>query len=170
MMNTAGRALALSFVTLVLPCVANAVQSFSISKECVNSAGSPTDCTGTFYFSIQYDGGTAPVALDSDNAYTLNSFGPISYQQTVRVTEADPSPDWMLTAITCPTCIGQPSFATSQPIINIGERYIEFWLMGGEQITFTNQAVPIPAAAWLFMSGILGLTGIAQRKKYGRQG
>ncbi len=28
----------------------------------------------------------------------------------------------------------------------------------------TNSAVPIPAAAWLFGSGLLGLVGIARRK------
>jgi len=35
--------------------------------------------------------------------------------------------------------------------------------------TGTNVAVPIPAAVWLFVSGLLGLIGIA-RRKYGVQG
>jgi hypothetical protein len=32
-------------------------------------------------------------------------------------------------------------------------------------LSFTTQAVPIPAGAWLFGSGLLGLVGISTRKK-----
>jgi len=34
-----------------------------------------------------------------------------------------------------------------------------------EQITITTSAIPVPPAIWLFGSGLLGLIGIARRKK-----
>ncbi len=34
-----------------------------------------------------------------------------------------------------------------------------------ERITLTTSPVPVPAAAWLFGSGLLGLIGIARRKQ-----
>ena len=36
---------------------------------------------------------------------------------------------------------------------------------GGESASFVNNPVPVPAAVWLFGSGLLGLIGIARRKK-----
>ena len=35
----------------------------------------------------------------------------------------------------------------------------------GDSASFVNNPVPVPAAAWLFGSGLLGLIGIARRKK-----
>jgi hypothetical protein len=35
----------------------------------------------------------------------------------------------------------------------------------GDTLTVTLGAVPIPAAAWLFGSGLIGLIGIARKKK-----
>jgi hypothetical protein len=37
--------------------------------------------------------------------------------------------------------------------------------IGGETHAFLIQAVPIPSAIWLFGSGLLGLVGIARRRK-----
>jgi hypothetical protein len=34
-----------------------------------------------------------------------------------------------------------------------------------DDVTFGVSAVPVPAAAWLFGSGLIGLIGIARRKK-----
>ncbi len=35
----------------------------------------------------------------------------------------------------------------------------------GQHATFKGQVVPVPAAVWLFGSGLLGLVGVARRKK-----
>lgn len=52
-----------------------------------------------------------------------------------------------------------------------GEVWIAFWLDNGEQdygkfdnIVVTGTVVPVPAAAWLFASGLLGLAGAARRR------
>ena len=56
-----------------------------------------------------------------------------------------------------------PSIST-----DIGIR-MEFILTPGDSVSFTSrfevQAVPVPAAVWLFGSGLLGLVGIARHKK-----
>ncbi len=41
----------------------------------------------------------------------------------------------------------------------------ESWAMDNLRVSVTTQAVPLPAAAWLFGSGLLGLIGIARKKK-----
>jgi hypothetical protein len=41
-----------------------------------------------------------------------------------------------------------------------GAPYLETW-----NINLLSQAVPIPAAAWLFGSGVLGLAAVARRKR-----
>lgn len=38
------------------------------------------------------------------------------------------------------------------------------WFSGGGDATTPPQAVPVPAAAWLFGTGLLGLAGVARRK------
>lgn len=39
------------------------------------------------------------------------------------------------------------------------------WIAGGGDALSPPQAIPIPAAAWLFGSGLLGLAGIARRRR-----
>jgi len=43
--------------------------------------------------------------------------------------------------------------------------YVDFLLEHTLVDTFTVSAVPVPAAAWLFGSGLIGLVGFARRKK-----
>lgn len=65
---------------------------------------------------------------------------------------------------------GLPPNSQPGPAItsDIGIR-IEFTLTPGDSVSFTSrfevQVVPVPAAVWLFGSGLLGLVGIARRKK-----
>lgn len=47
--------------------------------------------------------------------------------------------------------------------LRIGLHVINFTSGGSE--SFVNNPVPVPAAVWLFGSGLLGLAGIARRKK-----
>lgn len=60
------------------------------------------------------------------------------------------------------------------PVYNAGGAFAELPLIdytggsvtGANLVMVTNvSAVPVPAAAWLFGSGVLGLVGVAQRKK-----
>ena len=46
--------------------------------------------------------------------------------------------------------------------LRIGMHVINF--DGGGSESFVNNPVPVPAAIWLFGSGLLGLVGIARRK------
>jgi len=53
----------------------------------------------------------------------------------------------------------------------VPEVYVDSFLIPDESGGFTTEAfvsvapVPVPAAMWLFGSGLLGLVGIARRKK-----
>jgi hypothetical protein len=42
---------------------------------------------------------------------------------------------------------------------------VSFSNVSGSACTFDTSAVPVPAAVWLFGSGLIGLVGIARRKK-----
>lgn len=47
----------------------------------------------------------------------------------------------------------------------INDNYNTDWSMSNRTATLTVSSVPVPAAAWLFGSGLLGLIGVARRKK-----
>ena len=52
------------------------------------------------------------------------------------------------------------SYLTQAAGYNLPGNYIDQGVTGGVQVS----AVPVPAAAWLFGSGLLGLIGVARRK------
>ena len=65
------------------------------------------------------------------------------------------------------TSSGWSSFTAAYDINNNGD-ISGYGSIGGQTHTFllTNvSAVPVPAAVWLFGSGLLGLVGVARRKK-----
>jgi hypothetical protein len=51
------------------------------------------------------------------------------------------------------------SFSTTA---NMGNLFTSDQIFSGDII---NQPVPVPAAVWLFGSGLIGLVGVARRKK-----
>gem|GEM_PF-2373473 len=77
----------------------------------------------------------------------------------------------------CATALFPPAIATQQhgpadhggnPVDSIGI-HLNFDLSAGDTATFNTRyeltAVPVPAAAWLFASGLAGLIGVARGKK-----
>ena len=46
-----------------------------------------------------------------------------------------------------------------------GSLYVDAAFLGDATGTFTYSEVPVPAAAWLFGSGLLGLTARARNRK-----
>lgn len=69
--------------------------------------------------------------------------------------------DWDLTLATCPDtiCTAGPRAYTWDDFTNNGGNFADL----SNARAFS--VVPIPAAAWLFGSGLIGLAGVARRKK-----
>ena len=65
------------------------------------------------------------------------------------------------------------SWYTVSPDNNVSGQFLRYEVVGGGhwahlgeiEISGTLSAVPVPAAAWLFGSALIGLVGIARRKK-----
>ncbi len=66
--------------------------------------------------------------------------------------------------ITSPDFIPVVSYTSNSVLINYDQRYFDF-TGGTATFQITTSPVPLPAAAWLFGSALLGLAGIARRKK-----
>lgn len=54
------------------------------------------------------------------------------------------------------------SFSTVNPNVGVGQSFNSNDIFSGDIV---NNPVPVPAAVWLFGSGLIGLIGIARRKK-----
>jgi len=70
------------------------------------------------------------------------------------------------------TAAGIWKFSGAGLLVDMGGEYEDTaatWILSannvGSSYSLTITAVPVPAAAWLFGSGLLGLVGIARRKK-----
>jgi len=56
-------------------------------------------------------------------------------------------------------------FADPNAILNLNGLHIYYNNLIGSSSQIINSVVPVPAAAWLFASGLIGLAGIARRKR-----
>ena len=60
----------------------------------------------------------------------------------------------------------RPDWARGHDMMNLGQYGIEIaHLDGYEHPGNGNAVVPVPAAAWLFLSGLLGISGIGFRRR-----
>ena len=55
-------------------------------------------------------------------------------------------------------------FADSSSVLNLNGLHIYYNSLVGNSSQIINQVVPVPAAVWLFGTGLLGLAGVARRK------
>jgi hypothetical protein len=88
--------------------------------------------------------------FENDNAMIdISGYGIVQYVQLVSF-----SPD---------TICGDPLFSPNPPNCKIYGTAMEVNGAGGTLAS--TSAVPVPAAAWLFGSGLLGLVGVARRRR-----
>jgi len=108
--------------------------------------------------------------------YSLNLFSEANHAGFVDV--KDPI---YATTTTAPITYGTNMFFIKVPLLQLGndDGLVNYTVAVGDQLNATDQAVdaggiaassslapvPIPAAVWLFGSGLLGLIGVARRKK-----
>lgn len=107
---------------------------------------------------------------------TANAYGNFSYttQLTGNQVAAGIFWDWsgndnipILTIYDCPVsgggaCTGNSLPANTQPILG---QTVSFNGSTFDDFPVSGSAVPVPAAVWLMGSGLLGLVGVARRKK-----
>jgi hypothetical protein len=128
-----------------------------------------------------YDVGSATPASDGTNGFdafgnpTIYNQGPAPIAMTTYNTGTLCTPSTSTTDLG--TCMGNPisggmSFVDDgiggSPLIDgpFTGLNVNFDIGSGHSLTVTNiSSVPVPAAAWLFGSGLLGLVGVARRKK-----
>lgn len=149
--------------------VANVSAILGINESLVTQIGQIAGFSGTGSgFSVSSaDGGQSGTWSVSDSAITHLAFKADTYFILGKVTtgsgswEMDPA-TWDLSLATCPAtiCTVDPG---SRPYV-AGD-----FLNGGAQIADLSNVrafsvVPIPAAVWLFGSGLIGLIGFAKRK------
>jgi len=61
---------------------------------------------------------------------------------------------------------GEPDWTDGYWTVGTSTAYYEEWITGYVPTAmFGGSPVPIPASVWLFGSGLIGLIGIARRKK-----
>jgi hypothetical protein len=120
-----------------------------------------------FFSNTGMHGSTGQVTLTADgaNGATLDMSGWYVHWNGVQIDMSSGG----TAAMTCSTvnCDGGTYTATYAAIVpddgstNFGNVAYTLNLQG----TITPSAVPVPAAVWLFGSGLLGLVGVARRKK-----
>lgn len=121
------------------------------------SAGEHIYATGTIDDSL-FGANMNTILFNSDSAYTLT----IDVNGTIFTDANDTSADGALFTFT-------DGLLTNFDFQNLsfsslGTIFDDKNIMAGQWGTVTTSPVPVPAAAWLFGSGLLGLVGVARRK------
>ncbi len=150
--------------------------SGTLAGTCVSPGNCDTGDPGTGNtqdtFNIEISSG---FKLDSIFVTTSNVTGPANFSASFSLRDAVFSPT--------PTMVSEPFLPLNTTTINLATSTISPGIysisMFGQQASFPGNgdyfldysinfgvsAVPIPAAAWLFGSGLLGLISVARRKK-----
>lgn len=88
------------------------------------------------------------------------TFNPLSHPAYVDYLSVPPTPLALLTSLANPPNM-IPTYTTSVWVQDINNSVT---LTGLSNVTYSVTSVPVPAAAWLLGSGLLGLVGVARRK------
>lgn len=124
-----------------------------------NSAVDPLDFHGTSYIDLAAD--------DSFDIVVIAEYGHVVSQLTATTIRIDtifgPNNQWLTISPPSEAYCGpsecQFDYQIQSPLLNQND-YVQY------DATYTLVSeVPVPAAAWLFGSGLLGLIGVARRKK-----
>ncbi len=136
---------------------ANAGDTVDASVYAINWSGDPWTQLGLLQLAY-FDAGNNLLGVQETFAASDTSQ---AYQLTPK-TGADPS-DWTLMQLSGIAPAGTTEAQILLLHIDIGGGGALFW--DDANLTATPAVVPIPAAAWLFGSGLIGLIGIARRRK-----
>lgn len=145
--------------------VANVAAILGVNASLVTQIAEVTGSDGTVNgLSISGIGSLNGTWSIADTSITHIAFKSDGYFILGKVTATNgtwDNSDWNFTLVTCPAsiCTAGPRAYTATDFLN----------NGGQIAALSNarafSVVPVPAAVWLFGSGLLGLVGIARRKK-----
>lgn len=135
------------------------------------TAGSAISASGSFDDSVLTGGDTGTVLFDMSSGNSLSlSFGNMTFQASDDIDYASGNPFITLsagglTAFDFAANVGTMGYLTSFELnVDAEDDSLNFVNATWTGITITPTAVPVPAAVWLFGSGLLGLVGVARRK------
>ena len=135
----------------------------------------PTDGDVNFLFG-DLAGGTLAMFDDSDQSYSGLSLT-IDVPSIVGISGPDGSGDYLAANNNGTLSLsGSDNFilglnfggtwlSDSSIVDNGGNSYSVYFDNGGNLLQVDVQVIPVPAAVWLFGSGLIGLIGVARRKK-----
>jgi hypothetical protein len=110
-------------------------------------------------------GAGAGVPVTGDVVITAGGAGPGDYTATSNSNTLNlTGSDWFLLAISTD---GGSTWTGDTGAIYLGSNIYEVHFFDGSVLQIDVQVVPVPAAVWLFGSGLLGLAGIARRRRAG---
>lgn len=127
--------------------------TLELDTSCDRQSGSVSygaNCTGSEMGNLFYN-------VLGNSAGSLSNTGPFSIQPDIRTNFY-----WSGTEYTSDTVYAWVfNMGGSQGYYNKSTNYMYVWAVQSGDVS----PVPVPAAAWLFGSGLLGLAGFARRKK-----
>ena len=135
------------------------------------SAGNTISASGSFDDSVLSGGDTGTVLFDMSSGNSLSlSFGTMTFQASDDIDYASGNPfitlnAGSLTAFDFAANVGTLGYLTSFELnVDAEDDSYNFVNATWTGITIDSTTVPVPAAVWLFGSGLLGLVGFARRK------
>ncbi len=113
------------------------------------------------YAELGGDFATSGYTVDNAPLVTITD-----YNIGIDFNSSSPPPDLIVLTVLTPFSVNADIGLLSTGVYNVNANfYVDGILEQTVTDSFTVSSVPIPAGAWLFGSGLLGLIGIAKRKK-----
>ncbi len=135
------------------------------------NTGDDVIVTGTFDDSVLSGGsGTVSFGQGSSNAFSLG-FAGFTLTETDDVNYADGYPQLTLAGGNLVGFNYVADFGVDTHVFDSHDLYFDGWeydwdlTVSGTWLSFEMTPVPVPAAVWLLGSGLIGLAGIARRKR-----
>ena len=107
--------------------------------------------------------GTAVSATSTQLLYDFNKPGSLNFRGALNSPSSSPTYFWCLETSVCSDA--EDSSEHLGLILTRSTETLQWEHRSGEIVFATATVIPVPAAVWLFCSGLIGLAGFARRKR-----